>query len=297
MAIPDPVNAVNGMNQGSAGFGQGAIGSQVGQSQGPDIGINRAATGGPNMDQTAQAPTPNTTGATAPNSVRTTQSAGSFFSSLGGLASAIGTVVPGASILGGLFSAIGGSQAQQAASAASAASTANQNAIAGQLATGPSLAPLIKQEQAGITSAVNNSNAANPGKLLMDLFGQSISNAIGGVASQRNTGLNDAANIYKNTGDAATTAATSQGNPFGGLGTALSGLTGAGAGGSTTGTFGLNVPTPSPLGGVATGAGSATSAPMAPPTPANPFAGFGGGAGGPSAGLPTTSTVSTSQAY
>lgn len=272
MAIPDPVNAFNGMNQGSAGFGQGAIGSQVGQSQGPDIGINRAATGGPNMDQTAQPPSTSpanmssdTKGATAPNSIRTTQGAGSFFSTLGGISSAIGTVYPPAAIAGAAFSAIGGMQAQGAASAAAAASTANQNNIAGQLASGPALSPLIKQEQSGITQAVQNSNAANPGKLLMDMFGQSISNAIGGVAQQRNTGLNDAANIYKNTGDSATTAATAQGNPFGGLGTALSGIKG-----DTTSNF-LTPGQPSAVStGVATGAGS--SGTLAPPTPANPFA-------------------------
>ena len=239
--MPDPVNAVNGMGQGPAGFGQGAIGSQVGQHQGPGIGIDRAATGGPNMDQTAQAPT----GATAPNATAPNAAPGAkrkpqdALGVIGGLGSAA-SVVPGpigviGGIVGGIANGIQAQNAKKAAVAAANAATQNESVIAQDLVNGPELAPLIKEEQAGMTSAVQNANTANPGKTLLDAFGGAFQSAIGGVASGRNQALESAAGIYGTEAAAATSAANAIGNPWSGLGTSIPGLGSLFTGGSDTG--------------------------------------------------------------
>ena len=224
MNMPDPVNAVNGMGQGPSGFGQGAIGSQVGQSQGPGIGIDRAATGGPNMDQaTPGATSPNATATNATSaqpgtSQRKTQD---FLGSIGGILSATG--IPGLTQLGGLATGISASKAQNAANAAASAATTNEVNIAQQLDSGPNLAPLIQQEQAGMTQAVNNANTANPGKTLLDAFGTAFTNAIGGVASSTAKSQEAAADIYGNVGKSATAASQAIGNPWSALGTSMQG--------------------------------------------------------------------------
>lgn len=258
MNMPDPVNTVNGMGQGSAGFGQGAIGSQVGQHQGPGIGIDRAATGGPNMDQTAKVPGANAPNATAQNATRKPEG---FLSFLGGLGS-VASLVPGPiGMIGGLVSGIAGGiegqNAKNSANAAANAATQNEVGLAQNLASGPDLAPLIKAEQAGMSQAVDNANTANPGKTLLDAFGQSFTNAIGGVASQRNQGQEDAAGIYQNVGTAATNASTAIGNPWSSLGTSAGG---GGLGGLISGIGqgapNANPPTPGALSGNQGGLGS-----------------------------------------
>ncbi len=232
MNMPDPVNTVNGMGQGSAGFGQGAIGSQVGQHQGPGIGIDRAATGGPNMDQTAQTPgapaAPQAQGgATGQNATRKPSD---FLGFLGGLGS-VASMIPGpigmiGGLVGGLANGIKGQNAKNSANAAANAATQSESAIAQNLVNGPDLAPLIKEEQAGMTSAVGHANTANPGKTLLDAFGGAFQNAIGGVASQRNQALESASNIYGGIGKNATDAASAVGNPWSSLGTSLPGAVG-----------------------------------------------------------------------
>jgi hypothetical protein len=326
MNPPDPVNAFNGMSQGAEGFAQGNIGSSVGRSQGPSLGINRAATGGPNMDQSApqtgtnstrqtkgifdfltggllggvtgkgaaagllgpalsalipsgggggsspapnaapvaataspaaaafsssagaanrgamglgsnmpgstpaSVPTPSSssasgapvTGAGSTDSSRATQS---FLSSILPIATVAANFIPG---VGPLVSAglgvVSGIVAKNAAQQAANAALGNQSQIASELASGPNLDPLIKQEQAGITSAVENSNAANPGKLLMDSLGGAFSNAISGVASGRNSALTSAAGIYGGQGTAAQSQAAAI-NPFSGLSSLIPGNT------------------------------------------------------------------------
>jgi hypothetical protein len=236
MNPPDPVNAFNGMSQGAEGFAQGNIGSSVGRSQGPSLGINRAATGGPNMDQSAPQPQgPNVTagGATAPNATRHTSD---FWSSFLPIAAVAANFIPGvgpivSAGLGAVSSQISKNAAQHAANAA----LGNQSALAGQMATGASLSPLITQEKAGITSAVNNSNAANPGKLLMDLFGGAITNAIGGVSSNRLAGQEAAAGIYGGQGTAAQQSAAAAPNPFTSIAGMLPGASGLSSSGATAG--------------------------------------------------------------
>ncbi len=266
MNMPDPVNTVNGMGQGPAGFGQGAIGSQVGQHQGPGIGIDRAATGGPNMDQTAQAPT----GATAPNATATNATSAplgsparqsqSFLGFLGGLGS-VASLIPGPiGMIGGLVSGIAngvqGTNAKNQANAAAGAATQNQVGIAQDLVNGPNLAPLIKEEQAGMTQAVNNANTANPGKTLLDAFGQAYENAIGGVASGRNQALESASNIYGGVGTSATNASTAIGNPWSSLGTSAAGASSGIGSLFSKGSPSSNPPTPGALSGNEGGLGS-----------------------------------------
>jgi hypothetical protein len=145
MTLPDPVNAFNGMGQGAQGFGQGGIGASVGMSQGPNLGINRAATGGPNMDQSAQPPAVNAAqpGATGQNATRKTSG---FLSFLAPIAEAAASFIPGVGpLVSAGIGAIAGGIAQNNASNAANAANANVSGLAGQLATGPSLAPLIKQ--------------------------------------------------------------------------------------------------------------------------------------------------------
>ncbi len=212
------MNGVDGINQGGEGLAQGGIGSFVGKATGSLTGMNRAATGGPNMNQAVSQPTAAspTGGATEANSLRKPMG---FLDFLGGIASTAASFIPGvggivAGGLGKLISGVSQSNAQNAAANAAQAGTNAQNSLAGSLASGSALAPLIKQEQAGITSAVDNSNAANPGKLMMDLFGGAISNAISGVAQTRQAGQVDAAGIYQNTTNRAQTAATAGGNAW-----------------------------------------------------------------------------------
>lgn len=222
MNPPDPVNAFNGMSQGAEGFAQGNIGSSVGRSQGPSLGINRAATGGPNMDQSAPNPLASQPGATGQNATRQTQGIFSFLSGILPIASVAANLIPGVGpLISAGLGAITGSVNQNKANQAAGAANSAQAGIAQQLASGPQLDPLIKQEQAGISSAVQNSNAANPGKLMADLFGGAFSSAIGGVASNRTQALEDASNIYGGQATAATTAANAQGNPFTALAAAI----------------------------------------------------------------------------
>lgn len=261
------MNGVDGITQGGEGMAQGGIGSFVGKATGSLTGMNRAATGGPNMEQSVSQPSAASppSGTTAPNTLRKPQG---FLDFLGGIASMAAPFIPGiggivAKGAGALFSGLGTQNAQNQAANAAQAGTNAQNSLAGSLASGSALAPLIKQEQAGITSAVDNSNAANPGKLMMDLFGGAISNAIGGVASQRQSGQEAASNIYGQTGQVARTAATAGGNAWQPL-----------ANWATS-----NAPKPQTPGtpGTATGAGS-TAADNSIPVPNSAFAPIGGNA-------------------
>ena len=205
-------------------------------------------------------------GATAPNTQRKPMG---FLDFLGGIASTAASFIPGvgglvAGGLGHLISGVSQSNQQNQAASAAQASTGAQNQIAGQLSSGPALGGLIQAEKAGITSAVDNSNAANPGKLMMDLFGGAISNAISGVAQQRNAGLASAADIYKGTGATAQQAATAGGNawqPLANWATANAPKPATGSGSaqdtSTQGNGGLPVPNSAfaPIGGNATPSG------------------------------------------
>src|SRR3981081_1533403 len=215
---------IDGMNQGGEGIAQGGIGSFVGKATGSLTGMNRAATGGPGMHQSLSQPTaaspisPGGAG-TPQNSTRKPQS---FLGFLGGLLPVAASFIPGigpiaSKAMTGIGSLLGGisqQNQQNAAAGAAQASTGAQNAIAGQRAGGPNLGQQTRRPRAGITSAVDNSNAANPGRLMMDLFGGAISNAIAGDASQRNAGLSNAAGIYQGTGATAQQAATAGGNPW-----------------------------------------------------------------------------------
>lgn len=241
------VRGLNGIGQGGDGIGQGAIGSFVGQSTGPNEGVQRAATGGPNMEQGMRKPQ-------------------GFLGFLGNIASIAAPFIPGvgglvAKGVGALAGTVSGMQAQDQADKAFGAATGAQTGIAGELARGPQLDPLINQEKAGISSAVSNSNVANPGRLIADLFGSAITNAIGGVTQGRNQALGEAANIYSGVGSLAADAAKSVGNPFDPLATWAAELQG-----KTQGTGVGQTPTASG-GSVATGAGSQTAAPSQPPPP------------------------------
>ncbi len=176
------------------------------------------------MDQTAKVPGANAPNATAQNATRKPEG---FLSFLGGLGQ-VASLVPGPiGMIGGLVSGIaggiGGQNAKNQAGAAANAATQNEVGLAQNLASGPNLDPLIKAEQAGMTQAVNNSNAANPGKTLLDAFGGAFQNAIAGVTEGRQRGQEAAAGIYGNVGQQATNASAAIGNPWSSLGTSVAG--------------------------------------------------------------------------
>jgi hypothetical protein len=225
------------------------------------------------MDQTAPQPSgAPATGATAQNATRKPSGFLSFLGSVAAVAAPfLGPLAPVAALAGAGLNALGAQQTQNSANAAAQAATGNETALAQQIAQGPPLAPLIKQEQAGLSSAVDHANTANPGKTLLDGMGQAFTNAIAGVTQGSDQALGSAAGIYGNVGQAATSAAQAQGNPWATFGGAVSKYTGA--------------QTP--------GAGAVGQSTSTLPTPAQPYVGFGQPSSGGAAGAVTDTGMTT----
>ena len=189
----------------------------------------------------------------------------------GGAAAALDPILYGTAAAGQLIGANDAQNAQKAQQQQRNASLGQAQDLARQLAQGPNLQALIDAERSGVNTLQSTmGGVANPGALIMSLFGKNIENALGAALGQRSGDLQAAMNGVLATGQQYSQGAQQAGSAAGGLAAGLGPII-AGYGASRQ----KNNP-----GGVVTGPGSTTTTVGAPDyTGADLGGGWGSGTG------------------